>query len=1163
MRTSNNNSHAWPAFLGCLMVAFIAVLVPSLRAQTFYGSIVGIVTDSSGSVLTAAAVTVTNTGTAEHRSVQTDSNGSYQFVNLVPGNYRIEIESTGFKRFRRDSILVEVQSTVRVDVTMQVGEVNQEVVVTAETTLLETDTSALGQVIESRAVQELPLNGRNVMNLIALVPGVVPQGQTQGNPATNNVNGWGNYQIGGSIANQSAEYIDGAPLNVNYAHLPALIPAQDAVQEFRVQTNSLGPEFGDSSGGVVSLTTKSGSNAFHGTLYEFLRNKVLNGNGFFSNEYAQARPAFTQNQYGASLGGPVIKNKTFFFFNWENFALRQGNSYVSVVPTPAERVGDFSGAGVPIYDALTTCGAQGTPDCAAGQPTRQAFPGNIIPASRLNPTAMALLQTLWPLPNAPGQQNNFATTYSAATNSSQYNARVDENVSDKQRIFARYSFWNSTTPPVDPFDENNGLGSGFQTNQAVLGDTYSFTPTTIGDLRVAFLRFTFNFTPQSAGVDQTKFGLPASYDSQELFRNNPIPCVAGFSDFCNQNMGNVVIDTNNSYSIMPSLTKIAGHHTLKLGAELRRMEFNFAQTTTASGFFEFDNLMTSSNPFSPGNTGFGLASFLLGYGSSGSISEPALTAATQYYEGFYAGDTFQIHSKWTLNYGVRWELPGPWTERRDLQAVFLPNEQSPLAQATNLPLNGNVALVNSQEYPSRYSQEFHMRLFAPRVGLAYRFTNKTVIRAGYGIFFVPNDVSFLAAPWVSPVNQASTPWVTSLNGGATPYATLSNPFPSGILDPLGRSPALQSTLYGTGITLPVPNEPYGYTQQWNFSIERELGAGAMMEVAYAGSKGTHLPGSPQNIDQLPDQYLSLGQQLVQPVANPFSTVVPSGTILSQPTVIRGQLMLPYPQFTGVYSAEPYNRDSSYQSLQVKFEKRFHNAGTLLAAYSFSKLIADTDTLTGWLEDGGCGCAAQVQDNNNLRLERSLSQTDIPHRLVVSYVLDLPVGKGKRLLHDVGGVTDKLISGWGINGISTFQSGLPLSFSTASNPLSQFGVGSLRPNVNGPNESVSGSAQSRINEWFNVADFSQPSTFSLGNEARLDPVLRSAGINNWDFAVFKTIPITERIRLQFRTEFFNIFNRVQFGAPNTACCTDNNSQFGVVTAQANNPRLVQFALRLMF
>jgi hypothetical protein len=281
------------------------------------------------------------------------------------------------------------------------------------------------------------------------------------------------------------------------------------------------------------------------------------------------------------------------------------------------------------------------------------------------------------------------------------------------------------------------LGSGFQTQQAVLGDTYSFTPTTIGDLRIAFLRFLFNFTPQSAGVDQTKFGLPASYNSQELFRNNPIPCVAGFSDFCNQNMGNVVLDTNNSYSIMPSLIKIAGRHTLKLGAKLRRMEFNFAQTNTASGFFVFDNLMTSTDPFSPGNTGFGLASFLLGYGSSGGISEPALTAASQYYEGFYAGDTFRISSKLTLNYGVRWELPGPWTERRDLQAVFLPNEQSPLAQATRLPLNGNVAFVNSKDYPSRYSQEFHWRLFAPRLGLAYGLTNKTVLRVGYGIFSCP------------------------------------------------------------------------------------------------------------------------------------------------------------------------------------------------------------------------------------------------------------------------------------------------------------------------------------------------------------------------------------------------------------------------------------------
>ena len=716
---------------------------------------------------------------------------------------------------------------------------------------------------------------------------------------------------------------------------------------------------------------------------------------------------------------------------------------------------------------------------------------------------------------------------------------------------------------MDPFNEGNGLGSGFQTNQTVLGDTYALSPSTVGDLRVAFLRFLFNYTPQSYLVDQTKFGLPAGYNSQEPLRNNPDPCVAGFSDFCNQNMAVIVLDTNNSYSIMPSVTKIIGRHTLKFGAELRRMEFNFAQTTTASGFYIFDNLMTSADPFSPGNTGFGLASFLLGYGSSGSISQPTLTAGKQYYQGYYLGDTFQLNQKLTLNYGLRWELPGPWTERHDRQVVFLPNQASPLAAATGLPLQGNVALVNSAAYSSRDSQEFHWRLFAPRVGFTYRLNNQSVVRAGYGVFYVPDDASFNDAPWTSPINAASTAWLASLTGGATPNATLSNPFPSGISQPVGRNPNFQNTLYGSTMYLPVPKGSYGYTQQWNVDFEHDLTHSAMFGLAYAGSKGTHLPGNSQNIDQLPDQDLSQGTQLSNAVANPFYGLVPNGTVLSQSTVVQSQLLLPYPQFAAVYSAEPFNRMSAYHSLQAKFEARTNAGGTLLVAYTWSKLITNGDTLTAWLEDGGCGCAALIQDNDNLRGERSLSQSDAPQHVVVSYVLDLPVGRGKRFLSSINGPVNQVLGGWGVNGVTTVQSGFPLAISAASNPLSQFGFGSLRPNVDGASKSITGSAQSRVNEWFNVNDFSQPDTFSLGNEPRLDPLLRSAGIANWDFAAFKGFSLTEKVHMQFRAEFFNLFNRVQFAGPNTSCCTLNNSQFGVVTSQANTPRLVQFALRADF
>src|SRR5712692_5402854 len=413
----------------------------------------------------AAGVTLTNLGTSERRTMQTDEFGNYQFVNLVPAQYKLEVEKAGFRRFTREPIVVEVQAAVRIDVGMQVGDVNQVVEVTAQTPLLQTESTSLGQVVESRKVLEAPLNGRNIYALVALVPGVVPGGQSGTTPTGTNPFAWGNYQIGGGQSNQSAAYIDGASVNVSYVNLTSLVPTQDAIQEFRVQTNNLGPEFGRLAGGALNLTTRSGSNEFHGSLYEFLRNKVLNANTFFNNKAGVARPAFTQNQYGGSIGGPIQKDKTFFFFGYEGFKLRQGASYVYTVPTDAQRGGDFSdvrnGAGnlIPIYDPLTTCGRLGNAPCGTNANggeviTRTQFPGNVMPSSRLDATAK-VMTNLWGRSNSPGlaftHVNNYTANASVGGDNYQYNARVDRSISDKQRIFIRYTYWNILNLAIDPY----------------------------------------------------------------------------------------------------------------------------------------------------------------------------------------------------------------------------------------------------------------------------------------------------------------------------------------------------------------------------------------------------------------------------------------------------------------------------------------------------------------------------------------------------------------------------------------------------------------------------------------------------------------------------------------------------------------------------------------
>jgi len=1150
-----------------LLVAAILALSSALPAQIFNGSIVGAVTDPSGSAVPGASVTLTNIGTSERRTATSNVEGNYEFVNLVPGRYRIDLEKPGFKHLTRDDIEVQVQASVRVDAPMQVGEVGQTVEVSAQAPLLQSETSSLGTIVESRKVQEMPLNGRNVINLVTLVPGVVAQGQSMQNPTGQNIFSFGNYQIGGAVAGQNATFLDGAPLNVAQGSLIALIPNQDAMQEFRVQTNSLGPEFGRFAGGVINLVSKSGTNDFHGGAYEFLRNKVLNANTFFNNSSSKSRPAFTQNQYGANFGGPIRKNKTFFFVAWEGFRLRYGVPVLVAVPTAQQRSGDFSntrnasGAMIPIYDPLTTCGQLGNAACSGGV-TRSPFPGNMMPANRLDPTAK-ILANYWGQPNSTGlpftNLNNFSANAGAGGNNDQVNTRVDHSLSDRQRLFARYSYWTNLSLAQDPYGTHVYPDRGpetWVTNSAVLGDTYMLSPTTVLDFRVAFLRFVYDRIPATLGVDLTTFGLPAALNNQVSFQVIPTPVVQGFSDiWSSQGPGSVIHQRNDSYSLYPLMSKIVRSHTLKFGGELRRQITNYIQSNVGSGLYNFDNLFTSINPQAAAGTGVGFASFMLGLGSSGNVVTPSPYSYRNYYGGVYASDSWQVSRKLTVNYGVRWELPLPEVERYDRFTVLLPNSPSPIAQAAGIPnLMGKLGLVNSPDNPSRKAAATHLSLFAPRLGFAYRLTNQTVVRAGYGMFFVQND-----GTGGSQLTSVTQSWVPTVDNELTPAAKLSNPFPTGLLQPPQRNPNYQTLLLGTGISAPIPgasSQHFGYLQQWNFNFERELLSGMVLEVAYAGAKGTHLVGGPA-LDQLPDQYLSLGAAaLTRQVPNPFYGLVPFGT-LAQPTVQAGQLLRPYPEYTGVTAANDGNRDSIYHSMQVKLEKRFRQGGTVLAAYTWSKNIGDIETGMSWLE---AGPLAGIQNNNNLRQERAVSGFDVPQRVIVSYVYDLPLGKGKKFLGSASGAADKLASGWGINGISTFQAGFPLTLTTATNVTDSFGGGS-RPNyVGGCNVSVPGAAQARLTGWFNTSCFTSPPAATFGNLGRTLPAVRTAGVNNFDFAVFKNTKLTERMGIQFRTEFFNIFNRVQFGPPGEVL---GNAQFGVISSQLNLPRLVQFALRFNY
>jgi hypothetical protein len=1121
-----------------LWLALIVYTSPPAPAQVYYGSVAGRVSDKTGAMIKGASVTLTSLKTHERRIDTTDSGGSYRFVNLVPGPYRVEVESAGFRHFIQEPIDVRVDTTVSLDMSLVLGDVHQTVKVQGQTPLLETQSESVGQVIEGRQVQDTPLNGRNAMNLVALVPGVVPQGGTQGSTAGNyaksgdftNVAGFGNYQIGGGLAGQNAVFYDGSSSNQVLSNNTVLVPTQDTVQEFRVVTSVPNPEFGGFSGGLVSFTSRSGSNAFHGSAYEYLRNTVLDANNFFNNASDVPRSQLVQNQFGVTIGGPIEKDRTFFFFSYERFTRRNGIPFEGKTPTPAELSGNFT-ADPPIKDPQT--GQQFV--CNGVQ--------NLICTDRIDPTANVMANVLhyWPVPNAnlAGGAVNYSVNAAAGVDTNQYNARIDQVLSDKQRVFGRYTYWDINTHPTQyvfgttgggPQSANFGLVAD---QQIVVGDDYTFSANTVGDFRLSYLRALTPIAPANPNVDLSQFGpFWAGISNSLTHQQFPDPIVVGTIPNPYGGLDVTTNDAANDYAISVSLTKVLRRHTLSFGADLRRYDFRRRLTISASGLFVFAGIFTGSS----------IADFVLGDitpipGTSG-FTTAADSHGRQYYQGYFVNDVFQLSHKLTMNAGLRWDVPGSYAEADDRNTALLPQLQSPLV------------LVDTTQYPSRHDLEPHYRLFAPRVGLAYQVKSQTVIRAGYGINFLPQGVG-VAGPWDSPVNSATT---------SVPFGgTLSNPLPDvPLLQPIGRNENELNTFIGQSIQSRIPDQGFPYMQQWNLNLQHSFGDGSLFIIGYEGSRGEHIPlGVPAleigdvgaDLNQLSPKYYSLGSALLQPTA--------SGQIY-------GQTLRPYPSYQNVDANSDFAGDTYYNSLQATFEKRFANGGAILADYTWAKLISNAEGVFPFFELNSTGVGA-IQDYTNLRAERSLAAFDVPHRFVLSYVLELPFGRGKRFFADAG-AADKLVSGWAISGITTFASGFPLGIvSTAPNDIATFfGAGTIRPNVTrGCDKSTGGSLARNVtagNPVVNAVCFSAPDTFNLGSESRLDPTLRAQGINNWDFSASKTTQLTEQVSLDFRAEFFNLFNRVQFAPPNTLF---GGQSFGLITAQANNPRQIQFSLRASF
>jgi hypothetical protein len=1242
--------------LQTLLFSVVLVLATSLSlyGQSTYGTVDGSVVDSTGAVVTGAQVTLTNTGTQEKHTQATGGQGDYQFVNVIPGTYRLDVEKPGFKHFARTNVSVEVQQDTHVDATLPIGQQSETVEVTAETPLLQAETSSLGQVVDERKADELPLNGRNIFNLITISPGTVAQGGSGGSPVGQNPFSWGNYQIGGSFANQGAEYLDGQPLNIGYINLPIIIPTQDSIGEYKVQYSNLGAEWGKFSGGIVNLSTKSGTNSWHGSAYEYFRNKVLNANEYFNKEAELAAgksntaPPWSQNQYGFQLGGPVIKNKTFFYTSWEQYRQRTGSPFTTTVPAPGMLTGDFSllctapttegGAGG-TFDASGNCSNPAgqiydpyTVNQATG--VRQAYPNNQIPSTEFSQAGTTIWKKVYPAATIPtAVVNNFVSAAPAGGNTNEFVARGDQNIGANTRLFGRFAYYGLTDLATNPLATGMCLdrcAELYHSKLVVLDLNHTFTPTTILDVNLGGTRFVYARAPLLSGYDLTQLGWTAAYNSPpSAIRTPPTPAFL-FPNDVGKSQGNSAIgDHNTQYNLSPALTMIRGKHTFQVGAQFELGLDNYYQTNIASGAFAFQGDWTSVTPTGAG--GFGFADFLLGLTQNqgsfvnqteGVAQVPAETAGKQVYRAFYLDDTFRLTNKLTLNLGLRYELQGTWSERFNRLSYWNPNLTNSTVTGCSGTAGsacpGDASLVS----PGGNNIPMDEKAFSPRLGFAYALDQKTVIRGGFGIFYIPNYVSFGLNPDNDIVDLATTGITATTNGYLTPYSTLngtgcalagvgfatfscadtSGPFGAqGILPPPGRgpfpaqTPTLSSYVAANGspTLAPYTDPKYGYVEQYNFDVQRQLPAGFFADVAYAGSHGVHLEQYSTHINQIGDAFVATAASqfnaalpacagAVNPVACANASVTIDQRVspnplagspnanLNQTSILQGQLDRRYPQYNDVNLAGFGCCGSTYNSLQATVTRRFAGGGTLLVAYTNAKLLTNTDTLTSWLE-GNTGGVGQVQDWNNLKGEKSLSSQDVSQRLVISYVLDLPFGHGKMFAAGFNGIADKAVSGWGVDGITTFQRGFPMKITWAGPSTSlesaNLGVSNVRPDVVSGCDKKAGGGH--VEGWFNTNCFAPPPQWGYGDESRTDSTLRTPGINNFDFAVFKRTPITERVGLEFRTEFFNLFNHPYFAPPgNGYNGTPTGNGFGVITATVQNgvaspERLIQFALKLVF
>ena len=1149
-------------------VTAVLLVSAALFAQSERGNINGVVTDSSGAAVPNQAVVITNTATNTAERVTTTSIGEYNAGNLMPGNYRIEVDAAGFKRFVADKVTLTAGQTVRIDAQLQVGQLTDTVEVTAQALQMQTENAKISTAVQNKLVDELPLVVGGALRSPYDLVSITAESKGSGNALS----------LGGGQAASWGATLDGLLVNTNRSadagETAYMAPSVEALTEFAVDTNGFKAEFAQAGGGVITFVSKSGTNAYHGDAYDFLRNQDLDGRGFF----AKTRSIYKQNDFGATFGGPVIlpkyngRNKTFFFLSYEGFRNRQGaNNTILTVPTPEMYTGNFSnwvnskGALIPIYDPKnTTASGSGF--------TRSPFANNQIPTSRFSPISNAVINYAKAIaPNRPGLvpgtaayiTNNYLVSNGATESPTDKGSlKIDQNITEKHHLgffYNRTAYFNEPGPsgPAGlPVPLWNGQISQYDSSAYRMSYDWTISPRLLNHFSIGGNKFSKNSYSGATGQNwKSKVCIANAVDCNVNFPN------ISFSEFTGWNSTAYNGTEQPMWSLKEDLNWVHGAHTLKFGYAFESQRANGFGQQNISGQATFSFLETAVPGATSFTSGSSFASFLLGNADSGATETIRYLPQTYAYHGWYAQDDWRVSKRLTVNFGLRYEFTRPPVAGGDQYSDFSPTSANPAVN--NYP----GALIFAGSGAGRTGKDSLIpgwyKGWGPRLGAAFAIDPKTTIRTGAGISFSRVTVVASSSHYSGFIGQYA---FASPDQGITPAFNWDTGLPPYPLPPqINPSFANNGNVdYWNGQSATRPPE----ILYWTFSIQREISKSTVFEADYNATAGTHLQSGLMNINQVP---MSVVNQLIAQygatnalnllrsniasstavadhIAPPYANFLDPNVQHSQTVA---QALRPFPQYLTVdtsQSAGDKTGHSTYNALSLKLDRRYTSGLTLQWNYTFSKLLTDADTYYA--------NAGFAQDNGNRRIEKSIGAYDQTHVVKFSTLYDLPAGKGRRWL--THGIANQVLGGWRVSAIQVYNSGFPLAV-VRNAPLPIFN-GTNRPYITTYDwrAKYSGNFDPAVDLYLDPNAFpAQPAT-TLGNATRFNPTVRAFSGLNENLSLGKSFYLGERFHLDYRAEAFNLLNRVVFGNPGNNI---NSTTFGVISSQANSPRQMQMALKL--